>query len=140
MRHDSRFDAAPPKKPAEKQSGKCVSKLHGGDYPQRRLINRRSWRPRCPGRMRATAWIPKGFQYKDGVIEESVAKAYFGIIALHLGIPRTRHWWSTVGRIGFNSEFVAEVDAFLADRETISYFEDVTSFDSARKKADHTRV
>lgn len=88
--------------------------------------------------MRQREW--EWFQFKDGVIEESVAKAYFGIIALHLGIPRTRHWWSTVGRIGFNPEFVAEVDAFLADRETISYFEDIASFDSARKKADHTQV
>ena len=77
--------------------------------------------------MRQREW--EWFQHRDGVIEESVAKAYFGIIALHLGIPRTRHWWSTIGRIGFNPEFVAEVDRFIADRPPITYFEDLMSFD-----------
>ena len=83
--------------------------------------------------MRQREW--EWFQCRDGVIDESVARAYFGIIALHLGIQRTRHWWSTVGRIGFNPEFVAEVDCFLADRPTSTYFEDVMSFDSASAKS-----
>ncbi len=43
-----------------------------------------------------------------------------GIIALHLGTPRTRHWWNTVGRIGFNPEFVEEVDTFIADRKAVT--------------------
>jgi len=78
--------------------------------------------------MRQREW--EWFQHRDGVIEESVAKAYFGIIALHLGIPRTRHWWSTIGHIGFNPEFVSEVDAFLAGRPITTYFEDLMSFDT----------
>lgn len=83
--------------------------------------------------MRQREW--EWFQHRDGVIEEGVAKAYFGIIALHLGIPRTRNWWSRIGRIGFNPEFAAEVDAFLADRPPTTYFEDMMSFDSPPTKA-----
>ena len=80
--------------------------------------------------MRQREW--EWFQHRDGVIVESVAKAYFGIIALHLGIPRTLHWWNTVGRIGFNPGFIVEVDALLANRQHTTYFEDLLSFDSAR--------
>ena len=83
--------------------------------------------------MRQREW--EWFQHRDGVIEEKVAKAYFGIIALHLGIPLTRRWWSTVGRIGFDPEFVAEVDSFIADRPPISYFEDIMSFDDRHEAA-----
>lgn len=83
--------------------------------------------------MRQREW--EWFQHKDGVIEESVAKAYFGIIALHLGIARTQHWWATVGRVGFNPEFVREVDALLAGRQPTTYFNDMMSFDSTRMKS-----
>jgi hypothetical protein len=83
--------------------------------------------------MRQREW--EWFQHRDGIIEEQVAKAYFGIIALHLGIDRTRHWWRTIGRVGFNPEFVADVDAFLADRPTTTYFEDMMSFDTRRLNA-----
>jgi hypothetical protein len=83
--------------------------------------------------MRQREW--EWFQHRDGVIEVSVAKAYFGIIALHLGIPRTRHWWATIGRIGFDPHFVAEVDQFIADRPATTYFEDIMSFDTERLKA-----
>jgi hypothetical protein len=83
--------------------------------------------------MRQREW--EWFQQRDGVIEESVAKAYFGIIALHLGIPRTRHWWATIGRIGFDTNFVAEVDQLIADQPATTYFEDMMSFDTERLKA-----
>lgn len=83
--------------------------------------------------MRQREW--EWFQHRDGVIDESVAKAYFGIIALHLGIPRTRHWWATIGRIGFDPSFVAEVDQFIADRPVTTYFEQTMSFDTERLKA-----
>src|ERR1041385_4942184 len=82
--------------------------------------------------MRQREW--EWFQHRDGVIDESVAKAYFGIIALHLGIPRTRHWGATIGRIGFDPYFVAEVDQFIADRPVITYFEQTMSFDTERLK------
>src|SRR5690349_248982 len=76
--------------------------------------------------MRQREW--EWFQHRDGVIEESVAKAYFGIIALHLGIARTRYWWSTIGRVGFTAEFVADVDRFIEDRAPTTYFEDLLSY------------
>ena len=82
--------------------------------------------------MRQREW--EWFQHRDGIIDEECAKAYFGVVALHLGIPRTRTWWSSVGRIGFNTEFVAEVDAFLADRKPITYCEDILSYDLPQRK------
>jgi hypothetical protein len=42
-------------------------------------------------------------EWKDGVIRKEVYEAYHEVIALHLGVARTRRWWQTVGRIGFNS-------------------------------------
>jgi hypothetical protein len=78
--------------------------------------------------MRQREW--EWFQYKDGVIKEDVYRAYHEVIGLHLGIARTRRWWSTVGRIGFNPAFVAEVDALIADRPTHSYFEDIRRYDT----------
>ena len=77
--------------------------------------------------MRAREW--EWFQYKDGVIKKDVYQAYHEVIALHLGIPRTRRWWQTVGRIGFNPSFVAEVDSLLVKRPLTDYFEQIGKFD-----------
>ncbi|HZL96566.1 MAG TPA: hypothetical protein VFB99_23120, partial [Vicinamibacterales bacterium] len=63
------------------------------------------------------------------VIGKDIYQAYHEVIALHLGIPRTRKWWQTVGRIGFNAAFVAEVDSFLERRSLTTYFEDIRRFD-----------
>jgi hypothetical protein len=84
--------------------------------------------------MRQREW--EWFQFKDGVIKKAVYEAYHEVIALHLGIARTRRWWHTVGRIGFNPEFVAGVDAFLAKRPTTSYFEEIRRFDAPPTSAD----
>jgi hypothetical protein len=70
--------------------------------------------------MRQREW--EWFQFKDGIIKKDVYEAYHGVIALHLGVERTRAWWRTVGRIGFNSSFVADVDAFLAKQPITTYF------------------
>jgi hypothetical protein len=78
--------------------------------------------------MRQREW--EWFQFKDGVIKKEVYEAYHEVIALHLGVPRTRVWWQTVGRIGFNPKFVAEVDAFLTRRPTTNYFEKIREFDA----------
>ena len=78
--------------------------------------------------MRQREW--EWFQFQDGVIKKAVYEAYYEVIALHLGIPRTRRWWQTVGRIGFNPKFVAEVDRFLAVRPTTTYFEEIRRFDT----------
>jgi len=78
--------------------------------------------------MRQREW--EWFQFKDGVIRKEVYEAYHGVIALHLGVPRTRTWWQTVGRVGFNTRFVADVDAFLAKQPTTDYFERIRTFDA----------
>ena len=83
--------------------------------------------------MRQREW--EWFQYKDGVIGKDVYEAYYEVIALHLGIPLTRRWWQTVGRIGFNAGFVAAVDAFLARRPITDYFERIRRFDRAPEAA-----
>ena len=77
--------------------------------------------------MRQREW--EWFQFKDGVIKKPVYETYHEVIALHLGVPRTRRWWQTVGRIGFKPEFVAAVDAFLAKHPTTTYFEEIRKFD-----------
>lgn len=77
--------------------------------------------------MRQREW--EWFQFRDGVIKEDVYGAYHEVILLHLGIPRTRRWWASVGRIGFNREFVSVVDKLIADKPPISYFEDIRRFD-----------
>lgn len=63
------------------------------------------------------------------------ASLSFGIIALHLGIPRTRHWWATIGRTGFDPAFVADVDRFIAGQPPTTYFQDPSSFDTEQAKA-----
>jgi len=77
--------------------------------------------------MRQREW--EWHQLRDGIIEEEVEGTYREVIGLHLGTERSRRWWRSVGRIGFHPEFVAMVDAFLAERPTISYFEDLLVFD-----------
>ena len=77
--------------------------------------------------MRQREW--EWFQYRDGVIDKDLYQAYRAVIGLHLGIPRTRRWWSAVGRIGFNGDFVQEVDAFVEGRPPITYYEDILTFD-----------
>ena len=78
--------------------------------------------------MRQREW--EWYQYKDGLIDRDVYRAYHEVIAFHLGTPRTRNWWVKVGRLGFNPEFVAEVDALLEDRPfTDDYFEKIRNFD-----------
>lgn len=83
--------------------------------------------------MRQREW--EWFQFKDGVINKEVYEAYHGVIALHLGTARTRRWWQTVGRIGFDDAFVAEVDALLKQRPTTDYFEAIRSFDAPEPAA-----
>ena len=78
--------------------------------------------------MRQREW--EWFQYKDGVIGRDVYCAYHEVIALHLGTPQTRNWWATVGRVGFNQEFVNDVDALLTNRPLTDYFEKICNFEA----------
>ena len=79
--------------------------------------------------MRQREW--EWFQYQDGVIDEDSYRAYHQVIAFHLGAPRTRNWWATVGRLGFDPIFVADVDALLANSPlTDDYFDKIRNFDT----------
>lgn len=89
--------------------------------------------------MRQREW--EWFQYKDGVIDRDVYGAYLEVIAFHLGAPRTRNWWTTVGRLGFNPDFIAEVDALLANRPlTDDYFDKIRTFDPPNEAMPETRI
>jgi hypothetical protein len=77
--------------------------------------------------MRQREW--EWYQFRDGSISQDVYQAYHGVIALHLGIPRTRKWWQSVGRAGFDQGFVAEVDTFLAGRPLTTYYDELITFD-----------
>ena len=78
--------------------------------------------------MRQREW--EWYQYKDGLIDRNVYCAYYEVIAFHLGADRTRNWWKTVGRLGFNPEFVTEVDALVESRPlNYNYFEKIRNFD-----------
>jgi len=83
--------------------------------------------------MRQREW--EWHQLRDGIIKEDVEGTYRAVIGLHLGTERSRRWWRSVGRIGFHPEFVTAVDAFLAERPTISYFEDLLAFDRPQSEA-----
>jgi hypothetical protein len=79
--------------------------------------------------MRQREW--EWYQYKDGIIDGDVYRAYHEVIAFHLGAPRTRKWWATVGRLGFNPDFIADVDSLLAARPlTDDYFEQIRTYAS----------
>lgn len=80
--------------------------------------------------MRAREW--EWFQYTDGVISRDVFEAYHGVIALHLGVPRTRNWWRTVGRIGFDPRFASVVDQFVERQPFTDYFERIRAYDAAQ--------
>jgi len=77
--------------------------------------------------MRQREW--EWFQYKDRVIGKDIYEAYHEVIALHLLAALGVLGWRTVGRIGFNADFVAAVDAFLERRKLTTYFEDIRRFD-----------
>ena len=68
------------------------------------------------------------FQYHDGIIDEDVYRTYHEVIAIILGTARTRQWWETVGRSGFNPEFAKEVDTLLANHELTGYWKGVKDF------------
>ncbi len=77
--------------------------------------------------MRQREW--EWFQYRDGVVRRDVYEAYHGVIAIHLGIPRTRKWWQSVGKTAFNPDFVQTVDGLLQRTELTTYFEDIRTYD-----------
>lgn len=82
-------------------------------------------------RQRELEW----YLFTDGLITEDVYRGPHEVIGLHLGVPRTRRWWASVGRVAYNPGFVADVDALLKDRPLTDYFERVLNFDQAGPEA-----
>ena len=76
--------------------------------------------------MRQREW--EWFQYRDGIIDESVYQTYHEVIGIFLGTPRTLAWWKSVGRAGMNREFVSDVDMLLERRGQTVYWEQVGEF------------
>lgn len=72
-------------------------------------------------RQRELEW----FQYQDGIIDKHVYRAYHGVIAIFISQERTKSWWNSIGRFGFDANFVNEVDSFLRKSEPSSYLSDV---------------
>ena len=71
-------------------------------------------------RQREYEWI----QYSEGRLDEKLYESYRGILLIHLGPERTAKWWRKDARdLGFNPEFVAAVDAFLASHRPSGHFD-----------------
>jgi hypothetical protein len=62
-------------------------------------------------RLREFSWL----QFNEGTIDQSQWATEYGVMRILLGTPRTRHWWITLGRPAFSTEFVAFVDESLED-------------------------
>ena len=77
--------------------------------------------------MRQREW--EWFQYQDGTIDRKVYEAYHGVVRIHLGSPRGRRWWDSVGKTAFDPDFVYAVDSLLQESEPSTYFEDVGKWD-----------
>ena len=69
------------------------------------------------------------FQYREGVLDEAAYRSYHDVILIHLGTPRARKWWKSLGRFAFNAEFAEQVDQLLANSEPSSYLRDMRTWD-----------
>jgi hypothetical protein len=71
------------------------------------------------------------YQFQDGVISKDVYQTYHEVIPIHIGTPRGRKWWATLGKYAFNPQFVAEVDRVLANAPQVSYLHQMRTWDRA---------
>jgi len=63
-------------------------------------------------RVREFSWL----QYMNGQIDEAQWTTELVVIRNVLGTDRTRHWWLTMGRRTFGTEFSNFVDASIKDQ------------------------
>ena len=71
-------------------------------------------------RQREYEWI----QYSEGRLDKKLYESYRGILLIHLGPERTAKWWREDARdLGFDPDFVASVDAFLASHRPSGHFD-----------------
>jgi hypothetical protein len=71
-------------------------------------------------RQREYEWI----QFSEGRLDKKLYESYRGILLIHLGPERTAKWWREDARdLGFDPDFVASVDAFLASHRPSGHFD-----------------
>ena len=67
-------------------------------------------------------------QYQAGVLDEGVWNQEAEVIALLLGTERTRSWWNTIGKSGFEEEFVNATDLIIQGRPYHQYWIDLVNW------------
>ena len=80
------------------------------------------------------------YQASNGAISaaaaEQVKRDCLEVAALFLGVRRARKWWEMTGRLAFNPQFVAELDAFLAGRPLIDHVAHLMAIEAALVEED----
>ena len=69
-------------------------------------------------------------QYRAGVLDENVWNQEAEVIALLLGTDRTRSWWNTIGKSGFEEDFTNAVDSIIQGRPYHPYWENLVNWQS----------
>jgi hypothetical protein len=75
------------------------------------------------------------YQAANGAISaeaaEQVKRDCLEVAALFLDMKRARKWWEMTGRVGYNPQFVAELDAFLEGRSFLDPIADYMAIEAA---------
>ena len=84
------------------------------------------------------------YQASNGAISDAAAEQVkrdcLEVAALFLDMRRARKWWEMTGRVGFNPQFVTELDAFLAGRPFIDPVADYMAIEAALVEEDKQRA
>ncbi|MBL4582629.1 MAG: hypothetical protein JKY29_12500 [Gammaproteobacteria bacterium] len=67
-------------------------------------------------------------QYKAGILDEEVWNQEAEVIALLLGTERTRSWWRTIGKNGFESDFANTTDSIILGKPYHPYWESLVKW------------
>ena len=75
-------------------------------------------------------------QYQAGVLDEGVWQQETEVIGLLLGTERTRSWWSTIGKNGFEEEFAKFCDSIIQGKPLHPYWKDMQNWQSKHRHDD----
>lgn len=67
-------------------------------------------------------------RYQAGVLNEGVWNQEASVISLLLGTERTRSWWNTIGKSGFEEDFSNAVDLIIEGRPYHPYWIDLVNW------------
>jgi len=67
-------------------------------------------------------------QYHAGVLNEGVWNQEAEVISLILGTERTRSWWNTIGKSGFEEGFANTVDLIIQGKPYHQYWIDLVNW------------